>query len=171
MTPINFDTLPGDKPNQLPAKGTYFATVENPEMKQPKDPNKPPYLNIRLALRHPNGKSAGKIFDLFTESDHELVRYKLQRFITALQIPIMGTFELKDLCKVIGNKQLIVDVTTEEKEGFQPKAIVDVFAGQVYYPLTEANSIFESTTVADDDSPFINAPDAADAISEAEEDY
>lgn len=116
---INFNSLPTDKPNALPENGTYYATIESAEMKQGKDPTKPPYLNIALSLRDKNGKSCGKIFDIISESDKELVQYKLARFIIALDLAKLGSFELVDLVKIIKNKQLIVDVKQEEaREGY-----------------------------------------------------
>lgn len=158
---INFNTLPSDKPNALPEKGSYIATIEKAEMKNPKDTSKPPYLNLTFALKTPDGKSAGKIFDIISESEHELVRYKLSRFITALEIPITGMFELKDLCKIIQGKTIIIDITKEEKEGQNPRAVVDIFTNQIYYSMKDASEIFADWT---EDRP-INASDAADAVS------
>jgi hypothetical protein len=158
---INFDSLPNDKPYSVPKKGTYYATIQKAELKMPQDPNKKkPYLNLTLQLKTADGKSAGKIWDIISESDHDLIRYKLQRLITALEIPITGTFELKDLTKIIVNKSLIVDVTVEEKDGRPPKGVVDIFTNEIYYPLSKASEIFGSPN----DVPFeINASDAADA--------
>lgn len=161
---INFNALPSDKPNAIPPKGPYYATIEKAEMKPPKDTSKPPYLNLVLALKDAAGKSAGKVFDIISESDHELVRYKLQRFITALEIPITGNFELKDLCKIVQSKQLIVDITKEEKEGQAPRAVVDLFTGEVYYSMKQATEIFGGLGEPAPELDFeINAADAADA--------
>jgi 5-formaminoimidazole-4-carboxamide-1-beta-D-ribofuranosyl 5'-monophosphate synthetase len=124
--PINFDALPNSKPNALPEKGTYYATIEKAEMKQPKDPNKPKYINLMYALKTKEGKSVGKIFDGIYESDTDLMRYKLKRFIEALDIKLRQ-FELKDLCKIIVGKNFIVDIMREEKEGQAPKAEVGLF--------------------------------------------
>lgn len=165
---INFDALPTDKPNVLPEKGTYIATIEKAEMRNPRDTSKPAYLSLTYALKDTSGKSAGKLFDGIYESDHDLMRYKLMRFITALEIPLTGNFELKDLCKVIQNKTFIVDVTKEEKEGQQPKAVVDIFTNQIYYPMSEASEIFGDSTSA---TPTINASDAADATAPDDVEY
>ena len=174
---INFDSLPIDKPNALPDSGTYYATIESAEMKQGKDPTKPPYLNICLALKDKSGKACGKVFDILSESDKELVQYKLARFLIALNLAKLGTFELVDLVKLIKNKQLIVDIKQEEaKDDYPAKAVVDVFAGSIYYPMSDAKIIFgtEATpvqtsatalnVVEDSDDLSINASDAADVI-------
>jgi hypothetical protein len=161
---INFNALPTDKPNALPAAGPYFATIEKAEMKTPNNPNKPDYLNLTLAIQNKEGKSAGKIFDILSESDNDVIRYKLLRFITALNLPITGAFELKDLTKIVTGKKMIVDVTIDDPKKKDPnspysaKAVVDVFSGMVYYPLTEASAIFGIQPTGE-----INAPDADDA--------
>lgn len=181
---INFSSLPTNKPNALPDNGTYYATIESAEMKQGKDPTKPPYLNIALALKDKNGKSCGKIFDILSESDKELVQYKVARFLIALGLAKLGTFELADLVKIIKNKELIVDVKQEEaKDGYPAKAVVDVFAGSIYYPMSDASIIFgtsaskqettksTNTQTVDDDILEINASDAADVHAADDDDF
>lgn len=157
---INFDALPTDKPNAIPDKGSYIATIEKAEMRNPKDPKKPAYLSLTYVLKDASGKFAGKLFDGIYESDHDLMRYKLMRFITALEIPLTGSFELKDLCKIIQNKTFIVDITKEDKEGQPPRAVVDIFTNQIYYPMSEASEIFGNSAC---ETQTINASDAADA--------
>jgi hypothetical protein len=162
---INFNSLPNDRPNALPIPGQYFAIIEKAEMKTPADTSKPDYLNLTLALQDKNGKSCGKIFDILSESDADIIRYKIGRFITALELPITDAFELKDLTKIVTGKKMIVDVTIDDPKKknpdspYQAKAVVDVFSGMVYYPLAEASTIFgiQAPTGA------INAPDAQDA--------
>lgn len=174
---INFNSLPTDKPSNLPETGTYYATIELAEMKQAKDPTRPMYLNICLALKDRYGKACGKIFDIIAESDAELIQYKIARFLIALDLAKLGAFELADLVKVIKNKTLIVDVKQEEaKNGYPAKAVVDVFSGSIYYPLSDAATIFGNDTIVpskasnttainvvdDTDDLSINASDAAD---------
>lgn len=168
---ISFNTLPSEKPNKLPDIGPYIVTIIKAEMKPPADPQKPLYLNMQFALTTGAGVGAGNMYDMLSESEHEIVRYKLQRFITALNIPIMDTFELKDLCKIIVGKQLIADVTHEKKKEdspYPPKAIVDVFTGEIYYPMSMAAEIFELDQptlpfdVIDTPPDVINASDAED---------
>lgn len=181
---INFNALPKERPDSLPAAGTYIATISSAEMKQPKDVTKNPYLNICLSLTDKDGKSCGKIYDVISESDKDLIQYKLSRFIIALGLEKLGLFELVDLIKVIKNKQLIVDVKQEEaKDGFPAKAVVDLFNGSVYYPMSSATEIFgqavpapAKTDIVDtfrpvaDDSLAINASDAAD-VHTADDDF
>ena len=170
---INFDSLPIGKPTNLPEPGPYYATIDNAEMKQGFDTTKPPYLNLTMSLKDYTGKSCGKIYDILSESDKELVQYKLARFLIALGLTKLGVFELADLVKVIKNKQLIVDVKIEEaKDGRPARAVVDVFSGSIYYPMSDANEIFTNTSAekslenttpnASYDDLIINAEDAAD---------
>lgn len=159
---INFNELPNGSPTVLVEPGRYFAVIETAEMKQGKDPAKPPYLNMKLGLTDKGGKSKGKIFDIITESTHENVLYKLKRFILALNLPIAGEFDLKDLPKIVQGKKLIVDVT-HDKEG--KKAIVDIFTNDIYYPVAEASELFEGWVMTED-SEVIEAPDADDVIAQ-----
>ena len=164
---INFNSLPNTRPNQLPEPGKYYATIEKAEMTKPKDPTRPPYLNLTLALQDKNGKSCGKIFrDILSESDSDIVRYKIQRFITALNLPITDVFELKDLVKIVVGKKMIVDVTIDDPKKkdpnspYAPSPVVDVFSGMIYYPLSEAATLFDTDPIETEE---VNAPDADDA--------
>ena len=140
---INFDSLPGNKPFSTPVPGTYYATIDTAEMKQPKDPSKPLYLNLKLKLKTPDGKNAGVIFDILTESEHSLMQYKLKRFLLALGVSFEGEFELKDLSKLCVGKEIIVDTKIEEgTEGRPDKAVVDVLTNEIYYNLSEAKVVF-----------------------------
>ena len=181
---INFSGLPTQRPNALPATGTYYATIDSAEMKQGQDPTKPPYLNIALSLKDKQGKACGKIFDMLAESDKELVQYKIARFLIALGLDKLGTFELVDLVKIIKGKQLIVDVKQEEaKNGYPARAVVDVYAGNIYYPMSDAHTIFGATTpskptnptdlkvVDDADTLTIDASDAADVHAADDDDF
>lgn len=182
---INFNSLPTNKPMNLPETGTYYATIDGAEMKQGQDTTKPPYLNICLGLKDKMGKSCGKIYDILSDSDKELVQYKLARFLTALNLTNLGTFELADLVKVIKNKQLIVDVKQEEaKDGYPAKSVVDVFKNSIYYPISEASTIFGSTAPKTEtkseqvdffadvkDDLTIAASDAADVHAADDEDF
>lgn len=178
---INFNSLPSNKPTALPANGSYYATIDSAEMKQGHDTTKPPYLNLALSLCDKNGKSCGKIYDILSESDKELVQYKLARFIIALDLANrlgQGQFELADLAKIVKGKRLIVDIKQEPaNNGYPTKAVVDVFSGNIYYPLSEAATIFGTPAIAEkpkveapvDSTLSINAEDAAD-VHAAEED-
>lgn len=162
--PINFNELPGNKPSSNIPKGCYLGTIETAEMKTPKTAGKKPYLNMRLALATAEGKPVGKIFDIIAESEAALAQFKLQRFVTALNLPITGEFELSDLVKMVQNKKLLVDVCPEKKDG-QPtgRDVVDVSSADIYYNLAEASRVFNGVTLNLADNNKINAPDAADA--------
>ena len=160
---INFNELPSNNPGGgIVPKGTYIATIEVAEMKQGKDASKPPYLNLRFALTNKDGKGFGKLYDILTNSDHEVVRYKLRRFIEALEIPFEGEFTLADLTKIIKDKKLIVDITHDTRS--EPhKAVVDVFTNEIFYPMSEAGNKFgDSDTTSLSDNGSINASDSED---------
>jgi hypothetical protein len=164
---INFNALPNERPNALPEIGAYYALIEKAEMKSSKTPGKSDYLNLTLALTSKDGKACGKVFDMLTESDSDIVRYKIQRFFTALGLPITDTFELKDLVKIVPGKKFICDITIDDPKKKDPtstypaKAVVDVFSGMIYYSLADANAIFGVENPTGEDK--IDAPDAADA--------
>ena len=162
---IRFDQLPADKPGfSLPEKGQYTALIEKAEMKTPKnDPTKPPYLNLTLSLTDAEGKNKGKIFDIISESDNDYVRYKLKRFIEAMRIPITGSIELKDICKVVQGKTMLVDTTIDDKQD-PPRAVVDIFNAEIFYPLDQAPvtapiNAPDALASDDEDTPFtVDAP-------------
>lgn len=139
---INFNSLPTEKPamGTIIPKGNYIATIRKAEMRKPKDESKPEYLNLEMDITDPvSNMSMGKFWAIITESDAPLPRYQLSRFITALHLPITGEFELKDLTKMVVNKQLRVDICPEERKDNQPpqRSVVDINAGQIFYPMEE----------------------------------
>ena len=133
---IQFNQLPGGRPQgfPVPPKGQYIAVISKAEMKQPKDQTKDMYLSMVLDLTDDAGKSHGKVFDIISSSDNEYIRFKLKRLIEALELPITGSFELKDLTKMVPGKKLRVDITVDDR-GDQPKAVVDIFSNEIFYPL------------------------------------
>ena len=152
---INFNELPNSKPAgfSIIEKGRYLGTIEKAEMKQGKDVSKPPYLNITWNLTK-DGKPMGKFFDLITEpGDSDIPRYKLKRFITALELPITGAFTLADLSKMVPGKSAYIDITVDEKS--EPaRNQVDVFTGEIYYSVNDIG--------VDETTDEIAANDAAD---------
>lgn len=163
---INFNALSNDRGYTVVEPGTYYATVESAEMKQPKDKNKPMYLNLKLKLKTVEGKSAGTIFDILAESEHSLVQYKLRRFLEAIGVSFEGEFELKDLAKLCVGKELIVDTKIEKgTNGNQDRAVIDVMT-EMYYNISEASAIF-----GDSAKTVINASDAEDANTTVEDDF
>lgn len=140
MASINFNSLPSEKPafGTIIPKGNYLATIKKAEMKSGQDETKPPYLNIETDIVDPVSKNEmGKFWFNLTESSANLPRYQLKRFIQALNLPITGEFELKDLTKMVVNKQLMIDITPEERKDDKPaqRSIIDINAGDMFYPV------------------------------------
>jgi hypothetical protein len=167
---ISFDSLPTRPARQNIAEGFYYAKIETAEMRQPQDPTKPEYLNIMFSLSDAKHQAAGKIYDRITESDSQYQQYKLRRFIDALglaeALKSAGNFELKDLCKIIKNKELIVELVQEkDKQTKEPtgQTVVNIFGDYIYASLAEAQEIFaeESLTTL----TVIDEPDASDATT------
>lgn len=155
---INFNSLPTEKPamGAIIPKGQYRATIAKAEMKQGKDSSKPPYLNLEMDITDiPSETAMGKVWAILTESEQPLPRYQLMRFIKALELPITGEFDLKDLTKMVNGKQLLVDIVPEERtDGKEAqRSIVDVKSGEVFYPIP--------TTIGDTPfsvDPVVTAP-------------
>lgn len=165
---ISFDSLPSRPARQAIAEGFYYAKIEVAEMRQPQDPTKPEYLNLLFSLTDAKHQTVGKVYDRITESDNQYQQYKLRRFIDALglaeTLKAAGNFELKDLCKIIKNKELIVELVQEkDRQTKEPtgNTVVNVFGDYIYASMAEAKEIFaeESLTTL----TIIDEPDAADA--------
>lgn len=179
---INFDALPSSAPSNVLEAGKYRAKIIKAEMRVPKsNPSAPPYLSMTCEMKDSKGKSCGKFWDSLYDSDKDLLRYKLQRFITAMRIPIEGEFELKDLLKVIQGKELVMDISvTTNKQTGKEQSGVNVF-GDAYYPIQEWAALCGdyATAPEGEDLPFtmddpkapINAADAEDAAGAEDEDY
>lgn len=159
---INFNSLPTEKPaqgNVIP-KGQYIGEIKKAEMKQGKDETKPPYLNIEMNIFDEASETdMGKMWIILTESEAALPRYQLSRFIKALNLPITGEFELKDLTKMTVGKKLKLDVMPEERnDGKDPqRSIVDISA-EVFYPITEDTGNvpeFPEATIETDTEPAV----------------
>lgn len=150
---INFNSLPTKGPGGLVENGAYIGVIDMAEMKAPKDPSKPDFLNVRYTLKK-DGQVKGTMYDIFTESDSEIARYKLYRFLVALGLDSLQTFELKDLPKLILHKELELDVTTQKNEGYADKNVVDVFSNDIFRPITGESEIHASD--AADAKPAVN---------------
>lgn len=169
---INFSSLPTSNPYALPKPGVYKAKIEEATMKTPKsDATKPPYLNVKLALYDADGNKAGTVYDIFTEGTSSVVQFKLSRFIQACGLPLTGVMELSDIGKIVAGRTVVVDIM-HDKKSEQPRAVVDVFSRECYYPEADFNRIRllagdvqdnpEATSdfVVEEDTPF-NAADGA----------
>ena len=139
---INFDKLPQDNPFALPTPGVYRAKIVEADMKSPKnDPTKPDYLNIKYTLFDRTNKNCGSIYDILSESDSSVVQYKIARFVRACGIPLTGAMELRDLAKLVKNKEIALDVTIDKKSD-TPRAQVDLFSREGYYLASEFEEIY-----------------------------
>lgn len=141
---INFNSLPTTKPGQSAVfpKGQYIATIKKAEMKQPKDETKPMYYTAECDITDPISKTMmGKFWINLFESEAVLPMFQLGRFIKALNLPITGEFELKDLTKITVGKQLLVDICPENRTDGKPpqRSQVDVSA-ECFYPITSPES-------------------------------
>ena len=176
---IIYDALPSSKPQNVLPSGYYMATIVKAEMKRSTNTGAD-YLSLQYDLNNGAGVT-GKLFDLQMESEKEFLRYKLQRFLTALNLNLTGTFELKDLCKLVNGKKLIVDVSVEENAQYGKRNTVNSFEHEIYYNVNEWASMHAEPTeptnlldaVEDDvpaptdaDAPAINAADALDSSEE-----
>lgn len=154
---INFDQLPTSIDGGFGAiipKGTYFATIERAEMKTPKDTTKPDYLNLMLKIKDIQGKDMGIVWDIISESTNQYAQYKLRRFVVALGIEIVPglVIYLKDLAKIATGVKMIVDINQDKENKNQ----VDIFSGDIYYHISEANKVFGTEDL------FVDATDAED---------
>lgn len=175
---INYDALPSTKPQNVLPAGYYMATIVKAEMKRSTNTGSD-YLSLQYDLNNGAGVT-GKLFDLQMESEKEFLRYKLQRFLTALNLNLSGTFELKDLCKLVNGKKFIVDVTVEDNAQYGKRNTINSFEHEIYYPINEWASLTSSTAVptgldaveddvpapTDADAPTINAADALDSAED-----
>jgi len=144
---IDFSSLPQDNPFSIPKPGLYLVKIIKAESKPPKDVSKPEYLECVYALTDAHGKACGNFTDRFFESESDVVKFKLGRFVKATGIPITGMVEFRDLAKILVNRTLVVDIknvkddynSTPEKEVL--KAEVDIFSREAYYNVSEFASL------------------------------
>lgn len=140
---IDFNAIPDEKPSTGSdiAKGQYIAKVIDATMTPAQQPDKPPYLQNILEITDPESNMVlGRVYDKITESTNKFALYKLGRLLKAADLHFQGKIELKDLAKVIAGKTFKVDIVVEEKEGFAKRSVVDIFSGDIFYPLVEGNT-------------------------------
>ena len=155
---INFNTLPKENPFSIPASGYYKFKVTKAEMKTPGEQakNQKAYLSMTLALTDPAGVKAGNVFDALRESDQQVQLFKLGRFIEAVGLHLTGNVELRDLAKLVVNKEGICEI--ENSEDFRDKdkpvherrrqAQVKIFGSDAYWPLTEWETLVPDAAAA-----------------------
>ena len=158
MATISMSTLPKEKPSMgtIIPKGHYNAKIKKAEMRQPKDENRPMYFSAECDITDPvSGTEMGKFWINLFESEAPLARYQLSRFITALNLPIQGEFELKDLTKMVNGKELEVDICPEDKPDPQ-RSVVDITA-ECFYPKNNILQTAEEVFSTQDQAPPVMA--------------
>ena len=136
---INMNSLPTEKPSMSSVipKGCYIAKIVKAEMKTPRS-GKADYFSAECDITDPvSNTDMGKFWINLFESDANLPRYQLARFIRALNLNIQGEFELKDLTKMVNNKSLMVDICPDKDN---ERSIVDITA-DCFYPLESKSEI------------------------------
>lgn len=132
--PIQLDALPKERPSgsfSLVPEGNHLAKIESTSVKTSAAGNE--YLEIVL-----NFEGQGKIWDRIMASDSPYVQYKLQRFLSACNVPMVGQLTFQDLGTLVQGKQLYVDIVHKEDEykgETRTKAEVDIFTEDIYYPV------------------------------------
>ena len=135
--PINFQELPKTAPNALPAAGVYRYRIVAAQMRQGANY---PYLEVKAEIYHPvSGEKVYTLYDRLFDTPQNLPRYKLGRFIKALELPITGEFYLADLTKMIVGKEIYADLGVEkDKNGVYPDRLaVNAFSDLIYYTKKE----------------------------------
>ena len=148
---INFDELPKTNESAFTVleNGTYRCKIKEAKIPKGKD-----YLQVVFAVTGNNEQST-TIFDNFVDSDKPLPRFKLAQLIRALQIPLTGNFELKDLPKIIVGKELMAAVKQEQNEGYPARNVINAFDDEIFSPIANTTS---SNPPANGDVPFDTTP-------------
>lgn len=159
---INFNSLPQEQPSAFAvvAKGLYKAKIAKAEMKQGKDPNKPPYLNLQLDILDEADQKVTTIWEILTESSEGLMGYKILRVTRAAGLELSGSVELEDIGKMLQERMIQVFIT-QEKWQDKDRNVVDINQTGIYLkvdedPLAEAEANAEAIGEA-----FQEAADAA----------
>lgn len=157
---INMNSLPTEKPSMSSVipKGSYIAKIVKSEMRTPKS-GKADYFSAECDITDPaSNSSMGKFWINLFESEANLPRYQLARFIKALKLNIQGEFELKDLTKMVNGKSLVIDICPDKDN---ERSIIDISA-DCFYPLDEVET---ADTVVEEINNVFTAP--MEAVGEA----
>ena len=136
---INMNSLPTEKPSMSSVipKGSYIAKIVKSEMRSPKS-GKADYFSAECDITDPaSNMSMGKFWINLFESEANLPRYQLARFIKALKLNIQGEFELKDLTKMVNGKSLIIDICPDKDN---ERSVIDITA-DCFYPLEDKSEM------------------------------
>ena len=161
---INMNSLPTEKGSTFAVipKGSYIAKIVKAEMRTPKSGNKD-YFSAECDITDPASNTGmGKFWINLFESEANLPRYQLRRFIEALNLNIQGEFELKDLTKMVNGKSLIVDICPEDAPEPQ-RSVIDISA-DCFYPLEDKKK--EQDEVTNEINEVFEAPISEPAAEE-----
>ena len=150
MDMINFDNLPKEKPEgtgdfPLPRIGFHLATITKAEYKVSENNNEMYALTLKL-------DEGGLVWDNVMLIDKPTPQYKLARLIQACKLPLVGNIDKKDLVKMLPNKRIVVDITTEENTWrgvTKEKPKVEAFKNDIFYPPEEAAALVPQEEQAD----------------------
>lgn len=178
---INFDALPTNNPNAGIEDGIYRGKIIEAVMRTPKDATKAPYLNVTVQLYNAKGGKCGRLYDRFFDSEHALMMFKLGQFIRALGLDLTGAvLELKDLAKLIVNKELCIDVVNKENDRTPGRKFpeANVFGNEIYWHISKYAELIneepalieaEATAAPLNDNPFVDDLSEAPFDTEDEE--
>ena len=136
---INLDKLP-DNPSQytLIEPGIYRAKITKAQMQSPGGDRKD-FLALTLDIKDKKNTSLGLVQDRLYDSDKPAIQYKIKRLIVdALALNLTGMVELKDLAKVIPNREVCVELdrgsyTKNDKIIYTTE--VKMFDTEIYWPI------------------------------------
>ena len=152
---LNFDNIPTEKPsNNTPVEdGRYLAKIIKAEMRIGKESGNE-YLAVSFKIQE-----GGFVNENFFDSDKPFNNYKIGRLLKACGVKLEGDFTLNDIRKVIVNKDVLIDATSNDR-GY---GVLD-FTGnnEGIYPTNE--TAFEDAQEAEADVALDD--DIASAIDE-----
>jgi hypothetical protein len=165
---LNFNDLPQDRPagGQFPNITDKYCRAKvhsaNASVSTGANTKGQDKLDIVFDCVSFDGTVTTKIWDSFYESEKPLLRYKLRQFILALGLKLQGEFTMRDLAKIVPNKELILATKTEDNTKGGLKNVVDAYDDGIFYPMSElANLKGEASedgippfTAADGETPF-----------------
>ena len=133
---FKYSDFPESNPAKTPTPGTYYAVITGAEVRESQNTFKL-YLNIAYTLFDKMGNNRGIMYDVLTDSDKEIPRYKLKRFIDAIGAEFKEEFDFTDLKNAAESKAIILTAKIS-KTSDTPRLEVDVFKDDIYYPLSDS---------------------------------
>lgn len=108
---LQFDKMPTAKPanGSEVVAGRFAAKVFKTQMMVSKTTNNE-YLNVSFKL-----KDGGFVNENYFDSDKPFLQYKLGRLLRACKVQLEGEGTLKDVAKVIADKDVIIDVEVNDR--------------------------------------------------------